>query len=159
MAKSTKKTQPFLAGSSHATAEASPGFLFWRAFNAWSRLLRAELDRVDLTQAQYSVLATLSYLGSAAEHVSQQDVAAQLAMDKMMVSDVVKSLEGKALLMRKPHPHDGRAFSLRLTAAARRRLQQAVPLVEGIDQRFFGTLKPAELRRFAASLVRLSMQP
>src|SRR5258705_715656 len=43
-----------------------------------------------------------SYLESA-EHVTQQNVSDQLSMDKMMVSDVVKTLEKRNFLTRKPH--------------------------------------------------------
>jgi hypothetical protein len=56
---------------------------------------------------QYSILATTSYLESA-EHVTQPNVSDQLSMDKMIVSDVVKTLEKRNLLTRKPHPEAGR---------------------------------------------------
>lgn len=51
---------------------------------------------------QYSILAATSYLESA-EHVTQQNVSDQLSMDKMIVSDVVKTLEKRNFLTRKPH--------------------------------------------------------
>src|SRR5690242_19471020 len=126
-----------LTGSSYEAAEASPGFLFWRAFNAWSRAIRLGLEKQGLTQVQYSILAAVSYLGSTGEDVSQQDVAGQLSMDKMMVSDVVKTLEDKEMLTRRPHSRDGRALSLRLTPEGSRRLRKAIPVVEGEDERFF----------------------
>ncbi|PYS32256.1 MAG: hypothetical protein DMF75_12540 [Acidobacteria bacterium] len=56
---------------------------------------------MGLTQVQYSILAATSYLESA-EHVTQQNVSDQLSMDKMIVSDVVKTLEKRNFLTRKP---------------------------------------------------------
>jgi DNA-binding MarR family transcriptional regulator len=38
-----------------------------------------------------------------AEHVTQQNVSDQLSMDKMIVSDLVKTLEKRNFLTRKPH--------------------------------------------------------
>ena len=142
-------------GSGYDKAEASPGFLFWRAFNDWSHSLRVELEKIGLTQAQYSILAAVSYLGSAAEVVSQQDVSNQLSMDKMMVSDVVKTLEKKGMLKRNPHPYDGRAVALQLTFEARRALKVAIPLVEAIDEGFFGKLGPDKLKVLKQLLVDL----
>ena len=134
------KTKPTLAGSTYDKAETSPGFLFWKAFNAWNRRLRQELDRLELTQAQFSILAAVSYLGSDGAAVSQQEVATQLSMDKMMVSDVCKTLQQKKWLVRSAHPEDGRAIALRLTAESRRLLKRAVPAVEAVDESFFGVL-------------------
>lgn len=147
--------KPKLEGSLYEKAEVSPGFLFWKTFNSWNRLLRAELEKLGLTQAQYSILAATSYLGSTNDVVSQQSVATQLSMDKMMVSDVVKTLEKKKWLLRKPHPADARAFSLHLTSEAKQLLKQATPKVEEVDERFFGQLKREDLCKFASFLGQL----
>jgi len=46
-----------------------------------------------------------------AEHVTRQNVSDQLSMDKMIVSDVVKTLEKRNFLTRKPHSGpEGRRF-------------------------------------------------
>ena len=91
-----------LENSKYKEAKASPGFLFWKTFNSWQRLIRESLEPLGLTQVQYSILAATSYLESA-EHVTQQNVSDQLSMDKMIVSDVVKTLEKRNFLTRKPH--------------------------------------------------------
>ena len=82
-------------------------------------------------------MAALFYLGSDGTLVNQQDVANALAMDKMMVSDVVKKLLKKKYLARHPHPHDARAYALSLTAIGKNKLKICVPLVEAIDETFF----------------------
>jgi DNA-binding MarR family transcriptional regulator len=144
-----------LEGSRYDTAEESPGYLFWKAFNRWNQSLRHELDRFGLTQAQYSILAAISYLGSTRELVSQQDVSRQLSMDKMMVSDVVKTLERKKMLVRKPHPTDGRAFSLNISSHARGLMAQVVPAVEKVDEIFFSRLRLEDRKAFCSLLIRL----
>ncbi len=150
------KTIPVLDGSSYEEAEASPGFLFWKSFNRWTRTIREALEKLDLTQVQYSILAATSYLGSENEHVTQQDISNQLSMDKMMVSDVVKTLEKKKLLMKKAHPIDRRASSLALTISGKNILKKAVPAVEHADELFFKVLGPDLRKHFIASLIRLS---
>jgi DNA-binding MarR family transcriptional regulator len=73
----------------------------------------------------------------------------------MMVSDVAKTLESKKLLTRRPHSLDGRAMALRLTPRGARDLSEAMPVVESIDDNFFGRLGAADLRRFKELLIRL----
>src|SRR5438132_9110778 len=69
-------------------------------------------------------------------------------MNKMMVSDVVKTLEKRNLLTRKPHPEDGRAMSLHLTASAREKLKKAVPAVGSADEEFLKKLNTKNRERF-----------
>src|SRR5205809_2724232 len=91
-----------LENSTYKEAKASPSFLFWKTFNSWQRLIRESLEPLGSTQVRYSILAATSYLESA-EHVTQQNVSDQLSMDKMIVSDVVKTLEKRNFLTRNPH--------------------------------------------------------
>lgn len=156
MAKNEDAAKQALAGSNYDSANLSPGFLFWKAFNAWSRSIRTELDKLKLTQVQYSILAATSYLGSNKKEVTQQDIANQLSMDKMMVSDVVKTLESKKFLSRKPHSSDGRAFALTLTAKALQLLKRAIPAVEQTDEAFFAKLTVEERRSLLKLLLQLS---
>lgn len=135
--------------------ERSPGLLFWRSFQNWQRRIRVVLDPVGVTQVQYSILAATSYLASDGSIVMQQDVANALSMDKMMVSDVVKILLRKKFLQRHPHPEDARAYALALTSFGNRTLNQCVPLVESVDEDFFGSLG-TQHKNFMACLKTLS---
>lgn len=142
--RTSSANQPPLEGSRYASAETSPGYLFWRSFHAWQRHMRTRLDSLGITQVQYSILATTSYLVSMNDAVSQQDVANQLAMDKMMVSDVVKALEARSLLTRRRSEADARSLVLDVTRAGRELLKRATPAAESVDEQFFGVLSAAE---------------
>lgn len=133
--------QKKLAHSIYETDHASPGLLFWRAFFNWQRLIRAALEPHNLTQGQYAVLAALYFIGSDESVVTQQNIADQLAMDKMMVSDVVKSLLKKGLLNRKSHPEDARAKALSITPQGKAVLRKSVPIVEAVDEKFFQSIE------------------
>ena len=118
--------------------------------------MRARLEPLGVTQVQYSILATASYLASASDSVSQQDVANQLSMDKMMVSSVVKTLESRDLIVRRRSTTDGRAFMMALTPKARALLKRVTPAAEGVDEEFFGMLSAAERRTLMGFLHRLN---
>ena len=72
-------------------AEASPGFVLWQVATLWQRALRAALEEVDLTHAQFVLLASAMWLegqpparGSTA--VTQTDIAAHARTDAVMTS-------------------------------------------------------------------------
>ena len=61
-------------------------------------------------------------------------------MDVMTVSQIIRLLVKKGLIMREVHPKDSRANIILLTDTGLQKVNQALPLVEGIDQAFFGKL-------------------
>lgn len=126
-----------LTDSLYTSDKESPGLLFWRAFYNWQAHIRLALAPHEVTQGQYSVMAALSYLSSDGASVKQQDIAQALAMDKMMVSDLVKALLRKKYVSRVPHPSDARAYALAPTALGTKKLRICVPIVESIDETFF----------------------
>ena len=137
-------------------AEASPGFVLWQVAALWQRALRAALDDVGLTHAQFVLLASAMWLegqlaarGSTA--VTQTEIAAHARTDVVMTSEVLRTLERKALLKRLPHPSDARAKQIALTPAGRRLANKAVALVEAADDSFFGARGP-ELQALARLL-------
>jgi DNA-binding MarR family transcriptional regulator len=148
--------KPELLGSIYEGEHASPGLLFWRAFLNWQRALRAKLESYGITQAQFSVLAAVSYLSSTGKNVTQQDIANQLSMDKMMVSSLVKTLISKKLIQRKDHPSDARAYALHMTKSGVAKIQLCVPVVEGIDETFFRSTGP-NYERFIECLQMLAL--
>lgn len=122
-------------------AELSPGLALWQATTVWQRAVRAALADVDLTHAQFVLLASAGWLearAAADEPVTQAAVAAQARTDAVMTSEVLRTLERKGLVRRLPHPTDARARRIELTPEGRRLARRAVALVEAADERFFG---------------------
>ncbi len=123
---------------SYKRHEDSPGFLLWQLTNEWQRKQRQALSKLGLTHPQFVVLACLLWLSTHSdESVTQNQIATFANIDKMMVSDLVKTLVQKKLLIRSSHSVDGRAYDLSLTPAGRKLILKAVPIVEGIDGEFF----------------------
>ncbi|CEL89498.1 MarR family winged helix-turn-helix transcriptional regulator [Streptococcus sanguinis] len=119
----------------------STGLLFIRTYHKWHGLIKNKLRTIDLTHPQFVVLTTLVALLRQQEWVSQTDIARFSDMDVMTVSQIIRLLVKKELIMREVHPKDSRANIILLTDRGLQRVNQALPLVEGIDQAFFGKLE------------------
>jgi DNA-binding MarR family transcriptional regulator len=145
-----KKT-PF----SVAEANDSSGFLLWQVTALWQRWVADVLRPLELTQVQYALLASLLWLASKGEEVTQSRLATHAKLDVMMTSQVLRALEARGLLERRPHPTDTRAKALRLTTAGRGLTTRAIPAVETADAKFFSSLGPARagLNRHLLALI------
>ncbi len=119
----------------------STGLLFIRSYHKWHGLIKNKLRTIDLTHPQFVVLTTLAALLRQQEWVSQTDIARFSDMDVMTVSQIIRLLVKKELIMREVHPKDSRANIILLTDTGLQKVNQALPLVEGIDQAFFGKLE------------------
>jgi len=125
------------------TPSENPGFLLWQVTNLWQRRQRAALKEVNLTHVQFVLLVALTWLthqGAEMAGVSQVQLARQAQVDVMMTSQVVRTLAGKGLIERLPHPRDTRANLVRATSSGQDLARCAIRLVEHVDQEFFAAL-------------------
>lgn len=72
-------------------------------------------------------------------------------IDKMSMSDLVTTLVTKKLLKREAHQFDKRAYALALTKSGHTKVLKAIPIVEGIDKKFF-TKKTESLVKLVKNL-------
>ena len=118
--------------------EDSPGFLLWQLTNQWQRQQRQALAKLGLTHSQFVVLAGVLWLSSLPDRaVIQKQVSELTKIDKMSMSVLVVTLIHKKMLKRSSHRTDKRAYALVLTEKGRRSVLKAIPVVEGIDAKFF----------------------
>src|SRR4030095_368418 len=106
----------------------------------WQRRVAEALRPLELTQVQYALLASLLWLSRKGEEVTQSRLAAHAKLDVMMTSQVLRALEGRGLLERRPPPHPPRAHAVRPPAPCTR---AAPPAVETADAQCFAALGPA----------------
>jgi DNA-binding MarR family transcriptional regulator len=142
-------------GSRYAEATDSPGLLLWQVTNLWQRRQRAALKEMDLTHVQFVLLASLAWLSQNAEPVTQARVAEHAKTDAVMTSEVLRTLQRKGLVERRPHPEDTRAKSLKPTPKGTEFVRRAVKLVEQTDQEFFAPLN-GDVEALARLLRRLT---
>jgi DNA-binding MarR family transcriptional regulator len=133
----------------------SPGFLLWHATLRWQRGVARALAPLDLTHAQFVLLACTWWLNEQGERPSQIALAGQAGTDIKMTSQVLRSLERKGLIEREVDPTDTRARRLRVTRRGVRLAPRAIAVVEQVDSEFFADVAEREALRFLRRLVQL----
>ena len=136
-------------------SEKSTGLLFMRVYNKWHSMIKKELKKMNLTHPQFVVLASLAYLSQNSSEVTQIMISKLSGVDVMTISQILGLLEKHNFLKRKEHSKDTRAKAVTLNKKGEEILQKAVPLVEQIDEFFFGKLDSDE-EQFKYFLVRLN---
>src|SRR5579859_6448565 len=129
-----------MALSRFERADDSHGFLLLQLTNLWQQRIRAALTPLGITHVQFVLLASTAWLENTETVVSQAVLSRHAHTDIMMTSQVVRALEDKGLLTRSMHPTDTRARALSLTAEGRAVAQQAMSIVEAVDEQFFQAL-------------------
>lgn len=120
--------------------QTSTGLLFIRAYNSWHSQVKQVLREIDLTHPQFMILTVLGALEMEQEVITQVNLATFSEMDVMTVSQIIKLLSKKGLVVRASHPQDSRAKTVSLTEEGRRRMNEALPIVEAVDKAYFGQL-------------------
>lgn len=142
--------------SQHENPSDSPGFMLWRVTNLWQRGIRAALKETGLTHTQFVLLASLTKLYGNQTHITQTNLADFTHIDRMMTSQVLRSLEEKGFLTRVEHPKDSRAKCIVPTEAGIALARQAVQVVEGADTRFFSAITKDEVKKLVEYLQKLA---
>ena len=126
-----------------------------RVYNKWHSIIKKELKKMNLTHPQFVVLASLAYLSQDNNEVTQVMISKLSGIDVMTISQILNLLEKNDFVKRKEHSKDTRAKAVILSKKGEEVLQKAVPLVEQIDEVFFGKLDRDE-KQFKHFLARLN---
>lgn len=124
--------------------ERSPGFLLWHVSTAWRGSIETVLRSMGLTHPQFVILSTLGWLTRQGDRVTQAAIGKMAGLDPNTVSQIIKGLEKKTLIIRK-QSSDGRAKNPILTKKGSNILKRAMPAVEGKDGEFFNDLTVDEM--------------
>lgn len=138
------------------------GYLVWRLATKWGALLDRALSPFGLTQAQFSVLATLYGVAQTGGRPSQRELSDHTGLDPVFVSKLVRTLEGNGLLRRTTDPADSRAVRLTLTDPGAEVVQAAGERVMTLQQQLaepLGGPDSERTREFVASLTILLDAP
>ena len=82
------------------------------AFRGYETALGRHLKRYDIPTSQFYILR----LQWDPEGNNQKDIARRAFMSESVASQVIKKMEERGLLRRKPNPKDSRAYLVSLTA-------------------------------------------
>jgi DNA-binding MarR family transcriptional regulator len=135
-----------------ARPEESFGFRLWHVLHAWQRRAEAELTPFSLTFMQFVVLAITFWLDQLGERPSQSRIAGFGQIDRMTISNVLRLLEDKGYVLRRPHPCDPRANWVALTESGRVSILAAKRRMWETQTAFFGRLGPLGQQALAEQL-------
>lgn len=120
--------------------EHSPGFLLWQTMVTWQRRIKKALDPYDISHAQFVILANVLWFEGVKQTPTQILIVRSTKLDKMTVSKSLKKLVAQGLIKRAEHKDDTRAKSVLLTTEGKTMASKLVPIVEKIDEEFFGVM-------------------
>jgi len=140
----------------HGWTESSTGMTVVTSVMRAQQLLQARVDETlkpyNLTFARYELLTLLSFTREGRMPISS--AAARLQVHPTSVTNTVDRLEQAGLVRREPHPGDGRATLVALTAAGRTRAAEATASLN--DQVFSRVgLTAADAEQLIAVVARL----
>ena len=124
--------------------EESLGFLLWQTGNLWQRKMAKVLRPTNLTLVQFALLAGTAWLERGSQSITQASLARHEKTDVMMTSQVLRNLESRGLIRRRPSESDTRANTVALTEEGAARLAKAIELVQKVELQFF---RPVEKKR------------
>lgn len=136
--------------------EQSPGFLLWQVSTKWRREIETALATMNLTHPQFVLLASLGWLTRHQATVTQVELARHCGTDVNMTSQVLRSLEQKGYIERHRRKGDERSKFPQLTEQGAKLLEQAIPLVEKVDDDFFGKLGSETAKEYIDILQKLA---
>lgn len=113
------------------------------------------LKPIGLTPVQFVLLAGVAWLERESEPITQVRLAHQAKTDVMMTSQVLKKLESRGLVSRRPSESDTRANVIKLTEMGAKKVAHGLRVAEKVDSDFFQPLKGKQ-GEFLMALVSLT---
>ena len=102
------------------------------------------------------MLASLGWLTRHHTDVTQVELARHCGTDVNMTSQILRSLEQKGYIERHRRKGDERSKLPRLTEKGAKLVEQAIPLVEKVDDDFFGKLGQETTEKYIDILQKLA---
>jgi DNA-binding MarR family transcriptional regulator len=125
------------------------GYLLRQAHQAMHGAIDREVRELGITASQFSLLSALRHAPGA----SVSELAVNGMITQQTTSEIVRGLERKGLVERRPDQRDRRVGRLSLTKAGTAILAQADERVRGIEDLALDGLPPGEREIVAAWLV------
>ncbi|GAA3979301.1 MULTISPECIES: MarR family winged helix-turn-helix transcriptional regulator [Streptomyces] len=118
----------------------TPGYLVWRLANKWRTAVDQALAPLNLTHAQYVLLASLSGMERSGRQPSQRELADHTGLEALYVSKLARSLEAAGLVRRTRDAEDTRVVRLALTDEGRKTVRPAIGAVQVLLEQLLAPL-------------------
>ncbi len=114
------------------------GFLLWRVAHRHQREVDRVLSGLGLTHLQFVVLVQTAWHSRNGEVITQAGLARTSHIHPMQLSNILKALEEKGLVVRDRCPDNARIKRIFLSDKAVALLGEALPRVTALQTDFFG---------------------
>lgn len=141
--KTTSTASAAAARSDHLDTRVLETFVGYNARRAWlivSQVFAERMAAYGLKQVDFSVLSLLAHNPGA---TSRQLCSTLDILPPNLVS-LIAAMDGRGLIERRPHPHDGRAIGLYLTPAGEQLVREAEQTVMELEMDCSARLTPRE---------------
>ncbi len=122
-----------------------------RCYQAFERYSAAHIQTLDLTSAQFDVIATLGNT----DGMTFRELGERTLITKGTMTGVVDRLEAKGIVSRESCPGDGRSTIVRLTHQGEKIFKQAFPAHINHLREAFGQVSENELFALGQGLTKL----
>jgi DNA-binding MarR family transcriptional regulator len=127
----------FFTTTTLGSPDAAVGFVLWRLVHRFQREMNRELTPLDLTHLQFTVLALVAWSNRNGT-ATQAKLARDYDVEPMQMSQMMKVLEAKGLILRRAPDINQRLKCAEITAKGLNVLGKAMPIAVDIQRRMFG---------------------
>jgi len=128
--------------------DTSAGYLINHLARLFAQALGERINPLGLSPGQFPILLELWR----EEGLTQRDLVERLDVEQATIANTLARMERDGLIVRRPHPEDGRAQSIRLTAKARALEGPATAAANEVNRRSLAGLSKNEREAFLASM-------
>lgn len=121
-------------------AEKIPGYLLWQVSKLWQRKLNSALADLKLSSTQAVILINVPRLNQEKQVVTQMLLAEVTKVDRMTISQSIRTLERKGLVKRVVALRNKRAYHVELSEVGGEVAMQAVKRIITAHEAFFSSL-------------------
>jgi DNA-binding MarR family transcriptional regulator len=112
------------------------GFLLNQLSRLWLRRLNANLAAIELTYLQFVLLLGLAWNTRSGGGITQKALGGFCKTSRALTSQVLRTLERKALIAQTVDPSDTRARLVGLTAKGKAKVLKALPILDRAEDEF-----------------------
>lgn len=134
-----EKLKKIFTTEEQSKPESYIGFLIWQLSRRWENFVEKELSEVGMTHLQFAILVQTGFLNMVKGPINQVEISSFTQISPMQISQVVKILEKKGLIVRKQCKLDCRTKLIALSEEGVRHLAESKKIVLKAEGDFFGS--------------------
>lgn len=132
----------------------SLGHLLVRVYGLRQKKMNEQLASLGINYVQYNLLTGLYWLQMNGETVNQMILINFTKLDKSVVSNLVNKMSKEGYLSRQEDAKDTRAKIVTLTPKGEELVQQAIRIVDHVDESFWGNGSQESVCRFFSEVIK-----